>query len=152
MAIFTFGCIQWECDLFNGRPKARCYPFNIQGHRFRNKNPKVHPSDLIDHNTKYSTLYRTLYHSLYRTVYHTQCFGSSYFAWAGLCLPGHPLPIQVGAVGRIRSYCIHGCHRRSDIWYARPLLFFNCTLEGWQLPMSTWLSHLFSSAPLNQSA
>jgi hypothetical protein len=37
----TFGCIQWESDLFNGRPKARCYPFDIQGHRFRNRNPKV---------------------------------------------------------------------------------------------------------------
>ena len=37
----TFGCIQWESDMFNGRPKARCYPFNIPGHRFRNKNPQV---------------------------------------------------------------------------------------------------------------
>ena len=37
----TFGGIQWECDLFNGRPKARCYPFNIDGHRFRDKNPQV---------------------------------------------------------------------------------------------------------------
>ncbi len=25
----TFGGIKWECDLFNKRPKARCYPFNI---------------------------------------------------------------------------------------------------------------------------
>ncbi len=38
----TFGCIQWECELFQGRPKARCYPFVIPGHRFRNKTPKVH--------------------------------------------------------------------------------------------------------------
>ncbi len=37
----TFGGIQWECDLFNGRPKARCYPFNIVGHRFWDKNPQV---------------------------------------------------------------------------------------------------------------
>ena len=37
----TFGCIQWECELFNGRPKALCYPFDIDGHRFRNKNPQV---------------------------------------------------------------------------------------------------------------
>ena len=27
--IRTFSGIRWECDLFNGRPKARCYPFNI---------------------------------------------------------------------------------------------------------------------------
>ena len=37
----TFGGIKWECELFNGRPKARCYPFNIDGHRFRDKNPQV---------------------------------------------------------------------------------------------------------------
>jgi hypothetical protein len=37
----TFGGIKWECNLFNGRPKARCYPFNIDGHRFRDKNPQV---------------------------------------------------------------------------------------------------------------
>ena len=27
--------------IFNGRPKARCYPFDIEGHCFRNKNPRV---------------------------------------------------------------------------------------------------------------
>ena len=40
----TLGGIKWECDLFNGRPKARCYPFNIVGHRFRDKNPQVAPT------------------------------------------------------------------------------------------------------------
>ena len=40
--LHTFGCIQWECELFNGRPKARCYPFDIEGHCFRNKKPQVH--------------------------------------------------------------------------------------------------------------
>ena len=39
--LHTFGCIQWECELFNGRPKARCYPFDIDDHRFRNKNRQV---------------------------------------------------------------------------------------------------------------
>jgi hypothetical protein len=39
--LHTFGGIQWECDLFNGRPKARCYPFNIVGHRFWDKTPQV---------------------------------------------------------------------------------------------------------------
>jgi hypothetical protein len=52
--LHTFGCIQWENELFNGRPKARCYPFNIQGHRFRNKNPLVH------------SVYRTRYRYHYR--------------------------------------------------------------------------------------
>jgi hypothetical protein len=50
----TFGCIQWENELFSGRPKAGCYPFNIQGHRFRHKNPQV---DAV-----YRTRYRYHYH------------------------------------------------------------------------------------------
>ena len=37
----TFCCIQWECELYSGRPKARCYPFNMKGHRFRGKNCQV---------------------------------------------------------------------------------------------------------------
>ena len=37
----TFGCIQWECELYSGRPKARCYPFNLKGHRFRGRNSQV---------------------------------------------------------------------------------------------------------------
>jgi hypothetical protein len=39
----TFCCIQWECELYSGRPKARCYPFNLTGHRFRGKNRQVLP-------------------------------------------------------------------------------------------------------------
>ena len=41
----TIGCIQWECELdqFNGGwPKAQCHPFDIDGQRFRNTNPKVY--------------------------------------------------------------------------------------------------------------
>ena len=39
----TFGAIQWECELYRGMPKASCYPspFDLDGHRFRVKNPKV---------------------------------------------------------------------------------------------------------------
>ncbi len=37
----TFCCIQWECEICSGRPKARCYPFNLSGHRFRRKNHQV---------------------------------------------------------------------------------------------------------------
>jgi hypothetical protein len=37
----TFGAIQWECELYNGRPKARCYPFDLPKHRFRGKTPQV---------------------------------------------------------------------------------------------------------------
>ena len=37
----TFTTLQWECELYNGRPKARCHPFESDGHRFRGKNPPV---------------------------------------------------------------------------------------------------------------
>ena len=37
----TFSTIQWESDDYRGRPKARCYPFDLNGHRFRGKNPQV---------------------------------------------------------------------------------------------------------------
>ena len=37
----TFGCIEWESELFNGRPKSRCYPFDLPKHRFRGQNPQV---------------------------------------------------------------------------------------------------------------
>ena len=55
----TFGGIKWECDLFSGRPKARCYPFNIDGHRFRDKNPQVtyNISDTISYTISYTTSY-----------------------------------------------------------------------------------------------
>jgi hypothetical protein len=40
----TWGCIQWENDLFNGQPKARCYPFDLPGNHFRGKNAQVYSS------------------------------------------------------------------------------------------------------------
>ena len=39
--IRTFGAIQWECELYRGRPKASCYPFDLDGHRLRGGNPQV---------------------------------------------------------------------------------------------------------------
>jgi hypothetical protein len=37
----TYTTLQWESDDYIGRPKARCYPFDLDGHRFRGKNPQV---------------------------------------------------------------------------------------------------------------
>ncbi len=36
----TFGSTIWESNLFNKRPKTRCYPLNIVGHRFWDKTPQ----------------------------------------------------------------------------------------------------------------
>jgi hypothetical protein len=64
--LLTFAGIKWECYLFDGRPKARCYPFNIAGHRFRDKNPQVAPTYCIQCCTRYHIRcriqYKTLYH------------------------------------------------------------------------------------------
>jgi hypothetical protein len=65
----TFGCIEWESAVFNGRPKARCYPFDLPKHRFRGKKLQV-------------------LHNSYMNSYHNSCMNS------GLCLLGRPSSLQ----------------------------------------------------------
>ena len=40
-ALSTFGCVDWESDLCRGVMRARCYPFDLQKHRFHGFNPQV---------------------------------------------------------------------------------------------------------------
>ena len=40
-ALTTFGCVEWESQLFRGVMCARCYPFNLQKKRFHSMNPQV---------------------------------------------------------------------------------------------------------------
>ena len=37
----TFGCVEWESEMYLGIMRARCYPFNLKGHRFHNMNIQV---------------------------------------------------------------------------------------------------------------
>jgi hypothetical protein len=37
----TWTTLQWECENYKGRPKARCYPFDLPGHCFQGQNPQV---------------------------------------------------------------------------------------------------------------
>ena len=37
----TFTTLQWECELYNGRPKALFYPFDLDSHRFPSRNQQV---------------------------------------------------------------------------------------------------------------
>ena len=37
----TFHTVEFESDLYRGVMRARCYPFNMEEHRFRGKNIKV---------------------------------------------------------------------------------------------------------------
>jgi hypothetical protein len=41
-AVTTFGCVEWESQLFRGVMRARCYPFNLPKRRFHSFNPQVH--------------------------------------------------------------------------------------------------------------
>ncbi len=37
----SFGCVEWESELFRGVMCARCYPFDMPKRRFHSDNPKV---------------------------------------------------------------------------------------------------------------
>ncbi len=39
--IHTFQTVEFESDLYHGVMRARCYPFNMEHHRFRGRNVKV---------------------------------------------------------------------------------------------------------------
>ena len=54
----TFSTLQWESDDYLGRPKARCYPFDLKGHRFRGKNPQV-----------INMIYTDIYNGIYQYIY-----------------------------------------------------------------------------------
>jgi hypothetical protein len=45
--LWTFCCIQWECECYSGRPKAQCYPFNLAGHRFWGRKHQVYMFHVI---------------------------------------------------------------------------------------------------------
>ena len=40
--IHTFHTVEFESDLYSRVLRARCYPFNMERHRFRGRNVKVH--------------------------------------------------------------------------------------------------------------
>ena len=42
-ALTTFGCVEWESELYRGVMLARCYPWNMPKHRFHKMNPQVIP-------------------------------------------------------------------------------------------------------------
>ncbi len=128
----TFGCIQWENELFGGRPKARCYPFNIQDHRFRHKkNPQV------------DALYRTRYRKHYRVEFSIIVLDIIYNIVYDIGLDIIKLmmlPVQ-DCVCVVASYPFRiepledyepigdlDVTGGGDVWYARPLLFFTCTV------------------------
>jgi len=43
LTMTTFGCVEWESELYRGVMRARCYPWNMPKHRFHKMNPQVIP-------------------------------------------------------------------------------------------------------------
>ena len=41
-ALHTFGCLEWESELYRGIMRARCYPFKMPKRRFHNMIPQAH--------------------------------------------------------------------------------------------------------------
>ncbi len=39
--LITFGCVEWQSQLFRGTMRARCYPFDMLKKSFHGFNPKV---------------------------------------------------------------------------------------------------------------
>ena len=119
--LHTFGCIQWECKLFSGRPKAQCYPFDIEGHRFGNKNPKMRPiSDPI------SCLILLTSHPMSCTI-SCPIYIVLFCMQDCVCLVA-PYPFRIEPLDEFnvaRDFNISGA---GEVWYARQQLFFRCTL------------------------
>ena len=88
-----------------GRPKARCYPFDLDGHCFREKNPQVN-----------AWLYCMLINMPYNLL-KQDC----------VCLiapfPNNPNPPEDFDPKYDMDISGNGL-----MWYARPQLFFNCTV------------------------
>jgi hypothetical protein len=40
-SLTTFGCVEWESELFRGTMRARCYPFDMPKLCFHSFNPKI---------------------------------------------------------------------------------------------------------------
>ncbi len=64
----TNGCIEWESDQYSYRPKARCYPFDLPGHRWRGKTCQV-SSDVISYVISYMTSRMISYYIVYDIIY-----------------------------------------------------------------------------------
>ena len=66
-ALTTFGCVEWESDLFRGTMRARCYPFDMPKRRFHSLNTKVCHSVLC-------TSYLHIPHSLWYILGYTKLY------------------------------------------------------------------------------
>ena len=53
--LHTFQCVEFESDLYRGVMRARCFPFDMENHRFYGKNVKVR---------RHSNCIQSIYHNI----------------------------------------------------------------------------------------
>ena len=53
----TFGCVEWQYELFRGVMRAHCYPFNMPKKHFHGFNPKVCQLEYTSSITVYVCIY-----------------------------------------------------------------------------------------------
>lgn len=113
----TFGCIQWENEVYIGRPKARCYPFDMPKHRFRGANPQVLACAILALCTKESIRVLTEESSSHIVFVLQDC----------VCLiapqPYNPNPIEAFKLDS--DFDMSGSNL---LWYGKLQLLFRCTL------------------------
>jgi hypothetical protein len=63
-SLTTFGCVEWESQLFRGVMRARCYPFGMPKRRFHGTTVKVCCS-----NFHLSHVYNDIYHVIVQLYY-----------------------------------------------------------------------------------
>ena len=85
----TFGCLEWESKFYRGIMRARCYPFNMLGHRFHNTNPRVHSQSLSQKYTRDILIIKKITVILPRI-----CMKYVVFALAGCCAHCPPIPLE----------------------------------------------------------
>jgi hypothetical protein len=93
-ALTTFGCVEWQSQLFRGVMRARCYPFNLPKKRFHSFNPQVGCTliSLRHHlvHTQYMTVRTTYILSMYQYI---PCMMLLCCSCAGYCAGCSPLPL-----------------------------------------------------------
>ena len=84
-SLTTFGCVEWESELFRGTMRARCYPFDMPKQRFHSFNPKVsHTVSYLAHVSTYCYIpTMSKYIQVYTSTYWSyNIFGSRIPLWS----------------------------------------------------------------------
>ncbi len=124
--IHKFQSVEFESDLYRGVMRARCYPFNMERHRFRGRNGKVGTY------TWYSNVYDNMYMLVIFVVY--TC---TELIVLSATIPPHPFYIGE----RDNDYDVAELLFDQDsMWFVR---LSAAVLMVWALPSLAWAASLW---------